>query len=580
MFYLLPLLLLLSGCSMKPADRVNPAQTLWIPEQSEASTDADSRYYRVHDKKVLALYPVGKGIAAVYEEENNVCIVLCTGENLTSSAAVQLEEVSFSDISLRKSHEGLLIADRESAQLLLLDDNLRETARMALPGDYDSGGCIASGRFYYSTGTAIRVLDGGDGTNRLIKKMPCEDAGISIAPEGNIAVCIMRDGEPETQILAPHNGTCLERIAGHLRLSGSGAVHTGEYSDPGGELLVSWKEAQNPTAFLLPAGCRLLTFSPDGVYALTFEKATGTVNLYNAWEGMLLCSRSVPGQVVSAALDNWGEISILLSGEEGARLLRWKPILKAAKAQDLPGAPFCRMDGEVKSAMEQCREIARKLSRDAGVPITIKPSGQWDLKPEYQPVRLKAALDNLSQCLQYFPEDFFALLPLDGLTIELVSAGAADPPDAGGYSCRGEGRMVVGIVAGTGQEGWALFHSLSHLLDTKVLTACSAYDNWDQLNPGEFRYGIPGNEEAPEFRACFPSERAMASPAEDRAELFALSVQPGQGTLFQNAAMQRKLLRLCTGLRNVLDMQDCPTIFRWEQYLYEILAPAGQARNG
>lgn len=572
MFYLLPLLLLLSGCSMKPADRVNPAQTFWIPEQSEASTDADSRYYRACDKKVLALFPMGKDIAVVYEEENNVCIVLYTDENLTSSAAVQLEEVSFSDISLRKTHEGLLVVNRGKGKILLLDDSLREKAHLTLPGDYDSGGYFAAGQFYYSSGDAIRVLDGSDGTNRLIKKMPCEGADISIDPEGNIAVCIMRDGEPETQILAPHNGTCLERIAGHLRLSGSGAVHTGEFSDPGGELLVSWKEAQNPTAFLLPAGCRLLTFSPDGVHALTFEEAAGTVSLYNAWEGMLLCSRSVPGQVISAALDNWGEISMLLSGEEGERLLRWQPILKTAKAQNLPEAPFCGMESENTAAMEQCRDIARKLSRDAGVPITIKPSGQWNLKPEYQPVRLKAALDNLSQCVQYFPEDFFASPPLDGLTIELVSAGAADPPDADGYSCRGEGNMAVGIVAGTGREGWALFHGLSHLLDTKVLTVCSAYDNWEQLNPPGFRYGIPESREF-EFCPAFPTEWAMDSPAEDRAELFALSVQPGQGVLFQNAAMQRKLLRLCLGLRNVLDMQDCPEIFRWEQYLYQILAP-------
>lgn len=574
MFYLLPLLLLLSGCSMKSADRVNPVQTLWIPELLETAPGADSRCYRARDKKVLALFSMGKGIAAVYEEENNVCMVLCTGDDLTSSAAVQLEEVSFSDISMRKTHEGLLIVDRKKGQILLLDDNLRQKAHMLLPGDYDSGGYFSSGLFYYSAADAIRVLDGSDGTNRLIKKMPCAGADISPDPTGSLAVTMICDGEPETQILAPHNGICLERIAGHLHLFGSGAVHTGLYSDPGGELLVSWKEVQNPMAFLLPAGSRLLTFSPDGVRALAFEEETGTVSLYNAWEGTLLCSCSVSGRIISAALDAWGESTLLLSGSEGTTLLRWMPSLKTAEAQSLPGAPFCGMEGGNITAMDECREIARKLSQKTGVPITAVPSGRWALKPEYQPVRLKAALDNLSQCLQYFPEGFFASLPLDGFTIELVSARAAEPPDAGNYFCRDEEGTAVGIVAGTGREGWALFHGLSHLLDTKVLNTCSAYDNWNQLNPKGFRYGISENA-APEFRSAFSTERAMASAAEDRAELFALSVMSGQGTPFQNAAMQRKLLRLCTGLRIALDMQGCPQIFRWEQYLYEILAPAG-----
>ena len=121
---------------------------------------------------------------------------------------------------------------------------------------------------------------------------------------------------------------------------------------------------------------------------------------------------------------------------------------------------------------------------------------------------------------------------------------------------------------------YTLFHEFSHLIDTQVLNKCSAYDNWNDLNPQDFAYTMDYHADTSAYASLLSGENrafvdsyAMSYPSEDRARIFECAANPGNEEMFTAPILQQKLLRICTGIRQAFGLTKDSQSFVWEQYL-------------
>ena len=64
----------------------------------------------------------------------------------------------------------------------------------------------------------------------------------------------------------------------------------------------------------------------------------------------------------------------------------------------------------------------------------------------------------------------------------------------------------------------------------------------------------------------------MNYPHEDRCRIFYHAMQPDNADMFKTATMQKKLMRLCTGIREAYNLEKKTVEYAWEQYLNTSLA--------
>lgn len=524
MKYLFPLLiLLLAGCARVPEAIADSAQDGFC-----------------------AVHPLGGGVAAVREEASGVSVALLDAD-FAPSQAVLCEGAFLSDCEITPQENSLWIADAALGMGWRIAGDM-EISAVSLPSGYRRG-IWQGGTLYYTTDDAVRALEGG--MVRLIKQMPCRE--ISILPWSEEALAL--SSLWETTIVSKENGMELDRFPGRL-LSSAGDASV--FQDGAGQGLVMGSGA---SVMLTAVSGEVLTFCENGLALI--QDDTG-LSVLDAKSGTV-CMRTAPGEdITHAVLHSDGAILLDARGE-----LNFIPFSQW-REESLPvfSDEFATMQNPCTAGREALAQRAASMADKFGIPICINPEA-YGLTTECQPLRIAHALDMLEAALTLFPREVFP----ERMKIALVSANFNPQSDSGGCILRRDDGDIIVLAAGTGREDYALFHHFSHLMDGEVIAACSAFDNWETCNPANFGYGLPGNEGRAEYAGYFPSEKAMQSPGEDRAEIFAAACMSGNADIFRTEAMQNKLLRLCTGIRKVYHLERDTRIFRWEQYLYQTLAP-------
>ena len=59
----------------------------------------------------------------------------------------------------------------------------------------------------------------------------------------------------------------------------------------------------------------------------------------------------------------------------------------------------------------------------------------------------------------------------------------------------------------------------------------------------------------------------MTFPHEDRCRIFVTAMAEGNAEVFESETMQKKLQRVCDGIREAWDLEKTTEVFLWEQYL-------------
>lgn len=533
MKYLLPLmiLVLLAGCGQ------NREAELPTQEQSGG---------------ICAIYPLGSDAVTVKEVSEGLEISALS-EDLTSSEAVLLEEVSFSDCEVVPLENHLWIADKAKHCGFRIDYSL-SVHRISLPEDYITGTWQGES-LYYTTADSVRALEAG--TMRLVKQMPCGDVSLVPFGEGALCVSIRRGAVYESTVISSENGVGLDGFSGVLSaFFGRSAV----LGDGAGQMLLT-RDGKEASLCVIPG--EILAIRNDGRFALSRQGKT--LYLLDAQEKTMLASMELEDSIAGCVIL---EDSVIILKSTGDETLVKLPFSDWVRNGETVYGEFATQESPLQAQREKLKKRADVLTERFGIPISIE-SAAVGLSSELQPLRISCSLDALEAVLPSFPRELFQR----GIKICIVAANENPESDSGGYAIRQKSDLLIAIAAGTGQEDCALLHNFSHLLDGAVMTACSSFDNWQTCNPENFGYGMAENTLRSEYAGYFASQKAMQSPGEDRAELFMHACMAGQAEIFRTEPMQRKLLRMCTGIRIACNLEHDPRIFRWEQYLYRTLAP-------
>ena len=583
---LLPLLFslaLLCGCAAQhPPAEPQSTSAVTQPAESadtslfmaEGTADGSLTRYRL-SQCVSGFLPMNRGLLFFSGTDASTLTLVDpdSREILAEYAAAPV--LTPQNFTVQMLPEGLAFFDGERRETVVLDDTLTEQARIPAPEGLSGAPLLSpdGSLLYYCTADALRVQDLSTGISRVLRQTASPVQGLSgLLLEGRVLQMSTTDaaGNWETLFLDSETGRLLTSLSGnYVPQSGAdryfvstpeGILFGGTQSDP----LIFRPRLPEADCFFLPESFQVMTAAA--------ENGATTLELYDLSSGLRIAACSLPGLFVPDSVCSGSDGSILFLLED--TLVYWQPEKDACADPTLYAAPrFTRQDPDY-DGLASCSLYAQQLEQRYGIHIRIYREAAevqpWDyqLEYEYQSAVLMDALRALDARLAVFPEGFLQTLAqsFDSLQICLVRDIAGTEPVSGIQFFQGYDAYVALRCSDIARE--TVYHELSHLMETVVLTRSTAYDRWENLNPQSFAYGrSPDREWLQPGREWFVDAYAMSSAPEDRARLFEAAMAPDRADLFRSPPLQEKLQQLCLGIREGFELEDYEGRLPWEQYL-------------
>lgn len=617
-------LLALCGCTSQTEPAAAPAQspaTAPIPTaEPEGLYDAGSKL-EVHSNGAVRTYPLHRsdslGIAHMGDDvllftgTNATTLIKYSGENLSISAVANLTcSIYPSDAAVQVSQSGVAYYDEKQNDLVFLNAQLEEVRRVDLPETICGTIALSTDcqTLYYCTADALRCIDLESGLDRLLKEMNfVEQIPTALHCGDTILVCSVQDAEGNWYELyiSTETGQLLHETMGDVQLWTKDSFYFAVHQDgPYQELLIGDSE-QGPTllnphtygiaaypvldiggAVLLSEDTEADTFQLD-YYDLRSGKLTNILTL-DSREPLYGFHAEASQQAVwflrydpeyhCDVLHRWDLTQAPLSGGASCFSARY-----TAEKPDYFG-------------LAACRATADELSQKYGVQILLWTDATafqpWDytLVPEYQVPVIREELKKLETLLSMYPEDFLIKAAertgCGRIQICLVRSILGNAPaegalrDAIGLQYWDDNaNAYVSLAVAREQLVQNACHEIFHIIESRVITDCKAYDDWNALNPAKFQYDndyitnlsredtqwTEGKDRA------FIDTYSMSYPKEDRARIMEFAMMPGNEAFFESETMQLKLHKLCLGIRQAFGLKKSPESFLWEQYLKEPL---------
>lgn len=614
-------LLILCGCTTEPepTTAVPPTPTTAVPTEPvgiydaaspiEKETDGAIRVYPLGMDEAIGFVPMGSDIL-VFSGTDTTTLTKFSGETLVHSAAADLPcAITPSDPAVQIGQSHITYYDRPQKELVFLDGSLNETRRLPMPDAICGEPALTADlqKVYYCTCDSLRCLDLETGLDRLVKQMYfAEQLPLALHCDDTVVLCNVWDEEETFSRLyiSADDGRLLYEDHGELSLTTRGASYFAQHKDGSYTELLLGDTEQGPT-LLTPhtygaSAFPLLDLGGAVLMAENIADSSIQLDYYNLLSGQRtsgLALRGTENLRSFAAADTQTLWFLGFSSHHGCdALYQWDPSQTTVVDSRNCLSRRYTFDAPDMEGLAVCRDIADQLSWRYGVQIllwtdatTFEP---WDytLVPEYQ---IPVILEKLRQL-----EQFLALYP-DGFLEK-----AAENTTSGRIqiclvrSILGKEEVLGAVQEAVGLQYWDnnrntylclsvqhgdiarnACHELSHIIDSRVLTFCKAYDDWASLNPKGFQYDydyITNLDRADsqwiegESRA-FIDTYSMSYPKEDRARILEYAMQSGNEAYFQSQTMQNKLRKLCLGIREGFGLKNATEAFRWEQYLAEPL---------
>lgn len=606
--------LLLCGCAKDPhpiAETTTPttvstvATGLYDPDASlEASTHGAVRVYPLDDGSYDGISPMGESILALCQSQNSTILLKLTGDTLVPSVSITLDGVlSFDDPSVQVSDKGLTYYDEATRELVFLDTALKEVSRFPLPEDILGTPVLSSDRksLYYCTGESLQVLDLETKLNKFLKEMrySCQTL-VGLHCNDRIVECRTCDsnGQWSSLFISIDNGQTIAQSQTLLDLATSSDAYLAVNSDGAYPEVLYGALGHEPLALTysdihadvvpLPAqnGVVFISQSADtsGItldyYDLTTGKHTATLNLPDA---------ALP---YSFFTDASGNVCFLRYDAASAcdAIYRWSVEATPTADETVYLGPRRSQDSPDAQGLARCAEVAAEISNRHSVQILlwqdavrVQPS-DYTLEAEYQVPLILDCLEQLDQALSNYPTGFLkkaAIGTASGtLRICLVREISGDPTLGSLENVSGlqfwdaQEDAYVCLIA-NGDLSQRVHHELFHVIDNRVLSTCSAYDTWNDLNPAGFAYDYnyllnqsrKDEDLTTGETAAFIDLYAMSFPKEDRARIMEYAMMDGCSDIFAAPILQQKLSQLCQGIRQTFNLDLSGESYLWEQYL-------------
>ena len=604
--FLIPLLLslLLCGCAAQNPQHEETQPALSAPAAQTNAADAEHLIHLSPTEKgfflpkdVTGFLFLDENILLFSGNEDSTTLILNDPE---SGASIASHDVPFvlttGNATVQLLNTGISYFDHSSMETVVLDRTLREIRRIPAPDDLVGMPLLdTAGRtLQYCTASAVRSLDLDTGISRILKEVSYPVQGLSglLLEDSVLQLSITEaDGTWRTLFLSSENGQLLAECEGNVLPETSGDTFFLHLLEGNLLTLLCGNVQGSPMVLHSRLDAEDCFFLGTQVLTTAWQDDVLCLDLYDLSTGLRSANLSVvPGQYPeSAAADTAGNIWILWHQENGLTLEQVN--MEPVQDHRVYTSPYYTRQNPDYDGLAACSLYAEELSEKYGVDIRVYKDASalepWDyhLEYEYQAVVLHRELEALDSHLSHFPEGFLQTLAqkFTALNICIVRSAVGSPESGSLEAVNGiqfmDGFDAYIILATDHDTEYALFHELSHLMETVILTESVAYDRWDNLNPPDFRYdndyisnqSRDGSAWLTDGRAYFIDTYSMSYPKEDRARLFEYAMTSGHDELFASPNLQQKLRQLCIGIREGFGLEKTPEIYLWEQYLQEPL---------
>lgn len=595
-YFLLILLVavLLTGCGEKqlpePTETTAPTGAkepsgLYDPESSvEQQTDGAVRKYVLAKNTYFDLYSMGTHLLLIGEEE----MLTLSGElGEPVVAAVGLPR----DTVVDATATGMGYYLPEKGEVVIRNPQLQTITQIKMPANIKQMPVISLTRdeIFYSTGSEIRALHMETGISRMIRQLSsAEQTLLGGYFDCSMLRCQIEEGQDQTYTVyvSADSGQILGSDAEltNLQTFGEaffvnwfdGAVYRDVFGTKNGQV----KHFHTPGATGDNVGWTA-ALAMDGVVRCEETKNGLQLTFYDLSTGKMTASERIPGIGTPDAVHCDGSyLWILAADAERSQqaLYRWDLEKSAVQDSAVFTGPLYTADDPDTQGLEACRTLADTIEAEQNVQIAIwqearEAANAYSPVAEHHPEITEKQLNRLSEAMGQFPEGFLAkTVPSGQIHISLVQSMEGEQQVAQ-YWENGVFRIVISsrVDALSG-----FYQAIAYAIDSRVLGNSRDFDTWDQLNPSGFSYtygSIPQQEQFlnGEDRA-FVNLLAMTYPNADRSQTFCQAMLPDNAEVFSSETMQKKLHRLCIGIREAYGWEKHTETFLWEQYLEESLA--------
>lgn len=498
------------------------------------------------------------------------------------------------NLTVQKVASGISYFHGPDRQTVVLDHSLREIKRIDAPEDLLGFPLLSQdgSALYYCTGTAVRALDVDTGISRVLKEASYPVQGLSglLLEDTVLQVSVTdADGNFQTLFLSSENGQLLYAGEGNLLPQTSSDVFFLHTPNQGLNSIL-FGAVTGGTMMLQPenydGNC---FFLPDADLAVNVHTAPAetALDVYDLKSGCRTAALIIPESLSPRNMTQTSDGHIWFTGLDDPAIYCWDPAASSVSESGIFVSPYYTKDEPDYEGLAACSLYARELSEKYGIEILVYKDAvatqPWDyrMEYEYQAAILQKELQRLDECLGNFPQGFLSTLAgrFTGLTISIVRSAVGSPESGSLEAVNGiqffEDFHAHIVLATDHDTEYALYHELSHLMETVVLTESVAYDRWDNLNPDDFSYdndyllnqnrdGSPWLKPGAEY---FIDIYSMSYAKEDRARLFEYAMTAGHEELFRSPNLQNKLRQLSMGIREGFGLKNAQEQFLWEQYL-------------
>ena len=584
---------LLCGCAAQnptatvpTAPAVTEEPSAVKPALSMEATAAEAALTRYSlSQTVSGFLPMNRGLL-FFEGTENTTLTLLDPESRQPLAVYDTGLVlTAENFTVQQFSSGLSFFDGANAQTVVLDDDLQEVQRIPAPDGLTGAPLLSfdGQQLYYCTADTVRVLDLATGISRVLKESAYPVQGLSglLLDDTVLQLSITdSDGSWYTLFLSAEDGQLLRQFDGLI----SPVTTKNSYFISGTEEILVGQTNTSPLV-LQPRLKKCDTvFLPEsfGVLTAALTEDNTVLERYDLSTGRRTAEVTLPGIYTIQSL--WegpdGTLWFLAVGDDPGEqaLYHWDSTVSGVTDDTYYLHSYHTPQNPDYDGLAACALYAQEIGNLYGINILIYRDAvavePWDyrLEPEFQVSTLQQELKALEQRLAAFPAGFLSTLSQTYSSLSICLVGSAEstahgPETVSGIQFLDGYNAYIALVCGEDTEK-ALYHELSHLMETVVLTRNTAYDRWSNLNPEGFDYGrSPDREWLQPGREWFIDSYAMSSAQEDRARLFEYAMIPGQAELFRSPPLLRKLQQLCTGIREAFSLEGLEEILPWEQYL-------------
>ena len=589
LLWVLPLLLLFCGCGSEvPATEPEPSPGLyWDGDPIESQTAGAVRAYPLGEYDYQALAMLGKDYLLFGKDS----LTLLSGINLTPVTTVSAPGLPLPGSGqVQVGDTGVCYYSETEKSVIFLGSTLLEVGRLYLTEEITGTACLSPqwNKLYYCVPGSIHELDLGTGMTKTLKTLSTSQNSITgILQSGEYLRCttMTQAGTYSYSLISTKTGqTLYEGDKYGTIVSGGKSYCHNTVMGAVQEFVFGQGEGQ-PGSIFLPAGDRVVPLPVN--HALVHLQTTEggvTVDYYDLATGL----RS--GQIILP--DGWAVENVCGDGEyvwfsyDGA-LYCWDPKLSATGDETVCTDVHYSRQEPNEAGLEALEERIAQLEQKYGIdilwreePLGVIPWESYRFETEFVPQVYAAGLERLEQSFSQFPQDFFTqAVQWTGNPLQMVLVrGIYGEPDQGTlrsassiqYQLSGKAYLAISLWEDVPR---AFYHGVSHLVETRILSTCTAYYEWNTLNPPGFQYdnnyitnqNRQDEQYLQEADRSFIDMYAMSFAIEDRARIFEYACLPGNEGYFTSATMQEKLRRVCSGIRQAFALTEGS--YLWEQYL-------------